>query len=38
MENAKKDPEFVYNNPKKRAEDLMNAFLDPNIDAIFSSI
>ncbi|UFX83125.1 S66 family peptidase [Candidatus Absconditicoccus praedator] len=38
MENTIKDPGFVYNNPKKRAEDLMNAFLDSSIDAIFSSI
>jgi len=32
MENSMKDPEFVYNNPKKRVEDLMNAFLDSSID------
>ena len=32
------DPEWVYNNPKARAEDLMQAFLDPTIKGIFSSI
>lgn len=31
-------PEFVYNNPKARAEDLMAAFSDPEIKAIFSCI
>lgn len=29
---------FVYNNPQKRAEDLMLAFRDPEIKAIFSCI
>ncbi len=38
MEHTLKDPEFVYNNPKVRAQDLMNAFEDSSIDAIFSSI
>lgn len=30
--------EFVYNNPRKRAEDLMDAFVDKSIKAIFSCI
>ena len=30
--------DFVYNNPQKRAEDLMNAFKDPTIRGIFSCI
>ncbi|STX29964.1 muramoyltetrapeptide carboxypeptidase [Legionella beliardensis] len=38
MPHALKDPDWVYRNPKARAEDLMQAFLDPAIKAIFSSI
>lgn len=38
MENTLKSPNFVSNNPKARAEDLMNAFLDPNINWIISTI
>ena len=38
MKNTLASAKFVYKNPKKRAEDLMNAFLDPNIDWIISSI
>ena len=38
MKNTLKSPDFVYNNPKKRAEDLMNAFLDDSIDWIISTI
>ncbi|MBA2650296.1 MAG: LD-carboxypeptidase [Legionella sp.] len=38
MPHALKDPDFVYRNPKVRAEDLMQAFLDPTVKAIFSSI
>jgi muramoyltetrapeptide carboxypeptidase LdcA involved in peptidoglycan recycling len=30
--------EFIYNHPEKRAEDLMNAFKDKSIKAIFSCI
>lgn len=35
---ALKDPDWIYRNPRARAEDLMEAFLDPNIKGIFSSI
>jgi muramoyltetrapeptide carboxypeptidase LdcA involved in peptidoglycan recycling len=35
---ALKDPDWIYRNPKARAEDLMEAFLDPSIKGIFSSI
>lgn len=38
MENTFKSAEYIYYHPEKRAEDLMKAFLDPSIDAIFSSI
>lgn len=33
-----KDPEWIYNNPKLRAEDLLNAFLDSQINGIISTI
>ena len=33
-----KSAEWIYKNPKARADDLMQAFQDPNIDAIFSTI
>jgi len=32
------DAEWLHNNPKARAEDLMNAFADPSIKAIISTI
>lgn len=35
---ALKDPDWIYRNPKARAEDLMEAFLDSSIKGIFSSI
>lgn len=38
MPHALKDPDWVYRNPKARAEDLMKAFLDPSIKGIFSTI
>lgn len=38
MPNTLKGSEFIYNNPKKRAEDLMMAFADKSIKAIFSCI
>lgn len=38
MPHALKDPDWIYRNPKARAEDLMQAFSDPTIKAIFSSI
>jgi len=38
MKNTLKSAEYIYNNPKERAKDLMDAFLDPNIDGIISSI
>lgn len=38
MSHALRDPEWVYQNPKARAEDLMQAFLDPTIKGIFSTI
>jgi muramoyltetrapeptide carboxypeptidase LdcA involved in peptidoglycan recycling len=36
--NALRDAEWLHKNPKARAEDLMNAFADPSIKAIFSTI
>lgn len=38
MPNSLKGSEFIYNHPEARAEDLMNAFKDPSIKAIFSNI
>lgn len=38
MKNALKGSEFIKNHPKERAEDLMEAFLDPQIDAVFCAI
>lgn len=38
MPNTLKGTEFIYNNPQKRAEDLMTAFADKSIKAIFSCI
>lgn len=38
MENTLKGSAYIYKHPEKRAEDLMNAFLDPNIKGIFSCI
>lgn len=38
MENTLKGSEYLYRNPEKRAEDLMNAFKDPSIKGIFSCI
>lgn len=38
MPHTLKDPDWVYKNPKARAEDLMQAFLDPAIKGIFSTI
>lgn len=35
---ALKDPDWIYRNPQARAEDLMDAFLDPSIKGIFSTI
>ena len=32
------DPEWIYHNPKARADDLMQAFLDSSIKGIFTSI
>lgn len=32
------DADYIYRNPRKRAEDVTNAFLDPEVDAIFCSI
>jgi muramoyltetrapeptide carboxypeptidase LdcA involved in peptidoglycan recycling len=36
--NALKSADWIYKNPQARAEDLMEAFLDPSIKAIFSNI
>lgn len=36
--NALKSADWIYNNPKARAEDLMQAFLDPSVKAIISNI
>ncbi|HYF81573.1 MAG TPA: S66 peptidase family protein [Clostridia bacterium] len=38
MPNTLKGTEYVYNHPEKRAEDLMTAFEDKSIKAIFSCI
>lgn len=38
MPNTLKGSEFVYNNPQKRADDLMDAFADKSIKGIFSCI
>jgi muramoyltetrapeptide carboxypeptidase LdcA involved in peptidoglycan recycling len=38
MDHTRKSAEYVYQNPEKRAQDLMEAFLDPSIDAIISTI
>jgi muramoyltetrapeptide carboxypeptidase LdcA involved in peptidoglycan recycling len=38
MQNTLKSANFVHNNPKKRAEDLMNALKNKYIKAIFSTI
>ena len=38
MPNTLKGTEYIYNNPEKRAEDLMEAFRDDTIKAIFSCI
>ena len=38
MPHTRRDPLWVYQNPKARAEDLMQAFADPEIKAIFSTI
>jgi muramoyltetrapeptide carboxypeptidase LdcA involved in peptidoglycan recycling len=38
MQNTLKGSEYIYNNPQKRAEDLMTAFKDESIKGIFSCI
>lgn len=38
MENALKGSEYLYKHPKDRAEDMMEAFMDEEIKAIFSNI
>ncbi|MBY7143977.1 LD-carboxypeptidase [Virgibacillus sp. NKC19-3] len=38
MSTVRAAPERLYNNPKQRAEDLNQAFADPNIKGIFCSI
>lgn len=38
MPNTLKGSEYLYYHPEKRASDLMDAFLDPSIKAIFSCI
>jgi muramoyltetrapeptide carboxypeptidase LdcA involved in peptidoglycan recycling len=38
MENTLKGSEYLYEHPEKRAEDLMAAFRDPEIKAVFSCI
>lgn len=38
MSNALKGIEYLYNNPKARAEDLMNAFKDKEVKAIINAI
>lgn len=36
--NALRSPDWIYNNPKARADDLMWAFSDPNVKGIISTI
>lgn len=38
MDNALKGEEFLRNHPEKRAEDLKQAFLDPEVDVIWSAL
>lgn len=38
MPNSLKGADYVYNHPKARAKDLMDAFKDPNIHAIIANI
>ena len=38
MPNSIKGSQYLYNNPEARAEDMMNAFLDKDIKAIFCNI
>ena len=38
MPNTLKGSDYIYLHPEKRAEDLMNAFSDPSVDAIISCI
>ncbi len=38
MANTLKSPDFIYNNPQARADDLMQAFTDPSIKGIISNI
>jgi muramoyltetrapeptide carboxypeptidase LdcA involved in peptidoglycan recycling len=38
MPNTLRDPQWLYQNPKARAEDIMRAFADRSIKAIFSAI
>ncbi|WP_313893707.1 LD-carboxypeptidase [Psychrobacillus sp.] len=38
MPNSLKGSDFIYDNPKARAEDLMDAFKDPSIKGIISNI
>ena len=35
---ARADPDFLYENPKARAEDVNRAFADPTVDAIIATI
>lgn len=38
MEHTLKGSEFIYNHPERRDKDLMDAFRNPEIKAIFSCI
>jgi muramoyltetrapeptide carboxypeptidase LdcA involved in peptidoglycan recycling len=38
MPHTRRDPQWLYNNPEARAEDLMQAFTDSSIKAIFSTV
>lgn len=38
MDHTLKGSQFIYENPQKRAEDLMKAFKDPDIKGIFANI
>ena len=38
MPNALRDPQFIADNPRARADDLMQAFTDPQIQGVVATI
>lgn len=38
MPHARKSADWLFKNPKARADDLMQAFFDPDIKAVFSTV